>query len=418
MKDNILVIKENYTVDNIEMVISHLTRYSDLEEAELVTFVKDFIETNVNTVFHINSRGIGCEGVDGTYAWLDTGVKDFSNKTLFLSMLNKGEGHYEGHFIGTMDYLIDMAANYLKSCGVRTNLCRFKEKYKRKVAERNNENKVVATVEVRDVVVETKCSEISEDTYSPTFPRMDLKEIVDKVKSYLLIDKWETPTGLQRFLTVMSSRIAYYVNNDMTDYFVKNSVGNVIVNTGLLDKFGQPIKVLYRYNVSSMSYVPFCVVDSKMVYEDNRFTREDTNKELRPIAFIGADTEPLSLELNDYDISYQALTHIIIERQSRLPGELQNLPPALIASRIVSELELGLNIQKCSAGYAKPTYSGKTSDISWLLPLRIMRGIDQEPELVMAVSKRNGYWGVRTIIPYNEIVRDLVRCVQLYDDIY
>ena len=64
--------------------------------------------------------------------------------------------------------------------------------------------------------------------------------------------------------------------------------------------------------------------------------------------------------------------------------------------------------------YAKLTYSGKDGELSWLLPLHIKCDFTKEPELVMAIRKQGEYYEVKTILPYNDTVKDRITAMELY----
>lgn len=437
-------LTDNIVINDTYEVLRHVDSYVDMDSTGVLDAIHKFVNENTNTIFYFNRKGEGCSQEDAYVVWVDIGIKDTLHRPLLLSAVrNNTASPFEGHFIGTAQYLTETFCKYYTGHAVRTNINRFKEKYKRKVAERkslyvvpesdtstigiiNNSSSSASTgviercIDNEDTQVRVKKDsnvDIADDIIEWE-EKPGMAGLVSTVKSSLLVDKWETSTGLQRYLTIIGARIKNYVDKGCVDYYVKNAVGHVIVNTGLLNRFGLYIFMMYRYNLPTDSYTPALVVDSKIVYIDNRFTREDACKELKAISFVDADAPELSLDIRDYDISYSTLTHSIIERANRFPESLRNIPPNVIADRVMSELELGLRICSHNENYAKRLYNAKQNALSWALPLRVTNSMNEDPELVMVIREKEGYFGVRTVLPYNEIIRDSIRCVSPYADLW
>ena len=306
----------------------------------------------------------------------------------------KSFGVFNGFIVGTAQYLSERASN--RSMKYFPDLSDNIESFMKKYYENNG------VVEVDMDAPENQ-------------PHADIADVVNAIRKMLLIDNWESLEGFRRCLLTYGSRIKYYVENNKTDYFVKNSFGSVIFNTGLLDKYGKSILTLYRYFVKEDSYRPYMVIQNKSQYIENGFTKEDAMKELKPIRFLDKDAAPLSVNLAEYDMNFE---HCINDRKNRFPENMQDIPDLYLAQRIKTELATGLSIHKIGGSYAKPIYKAKEQSIQWLLPLHINTGIEEAPELVMVIRNRNDFYEVCTILPYDTGVKDNIRSSNPYANLW
>ena len=105
---------------------------------------------------------------------------------------------------------------------------------------------------------------------------------------------------------------------------------------------------------------------------------------------------------------------MIEERKDRFPENIRAMSDASIAVKIKSALELGLKLQKRDGSYAKPGYSGASKTISWMLPLHINRDLNDTPELVLVLRKVDQFYEVKTILPYDDELKDKLIDLSLY----
>ena len=68
--------------------------------------------------------------------------------------------------------------------------------------------------------------------------------------------------------------------------------------------------------------------------------------------------------------------------------------------------------------YAKLTYSGKDGQVSWMLPLHIKYDFTKEPELVLVIRKVDDYYEVKTILPYDDALKDRITAMELYGKLW
>ena len=112
------------------------------------------------------------------------------------------------------------------------------------------------------------------------------------------------------------------------------------------------------------------------------------------------------------------LKHIIEERAERFPEEIKNFPSDVLAEKIRAAITTGLRMLERDVTYAKPSYSTKLKGISWFLPLHIVKGLNEEPELVLAINQNTEmdvvYYEVRTVLAYDDEIKDRITAVSLY----
>ena len=66
----------------------------------------------------------------------------------------------------------------------------------------------------------------------------------------------------------------------------------------------------------------------------------------------------------------------------------------------------------------KPIYSGETGTISWLMPFHIKRTLIEEPELVIVIRKVDEFFEIKTILPYDDEIKDRITASALYSKIW
>jgi hypothetical protein len=244
------------------------------------------------------------------------------------------------------------------------------------------------------------------------------KEITNSVIELLLINNWKTTNGLDRYLKVIGCRLQQLVDQKKSSYYILNNIKSAVVNTGLLNKFGADIYIMYRYHVTGNVYVAYKIIESKTDYLENGFTKEQISQNVLPINFFDEGEEMFVATLEDFDVNHRSLMHIIEDRRDRFPENVRNLSANTIATKINNALDLGLRMQKRDRNYAKPSYSSKNKTISWMLPLRINRELTEEPELVLVIRKSKEFFEIKTIIPYDDDMKDKITALSLYNGLW
>lgn len=234
---------------------------------------------------------------------------------------------------------------------------------------------------------------------------------------------WNSKKGLERYLKILGRRITQIIDNTWekkeTEYYVMNDKKSVIVNTGLINTMGLDYMIQYRYHATKDIYLAYNVIESKRAYIENGYTKEQAIKKLKPIYFWTDETEAIiNTTLDDFDISQQSLLHIINERHDRFPEEIQKENPEVIARYLFGAVERGIKILQRDSSYIKPTYSGETGTISWYMPFHIKRKFTEEPELVIVIRKIEGFFEIKTVLPYDSEIKDRITALSLYSKIW
>jgi hypothetical protein len=244
---------------------------------------------------------------------------------------------------------------------------------------------------------------------------MEISPVTKRVSGMIDMTCFNSEKGLDAHIKVIGSKIKYVIDNKLTAYYVQNELNDVIVNIGLRDKFGSSILMMYRYNVKYASYFPEEVITSKEKGILCKFKREQlAGLHLAPISFIIIDGTAgyLSDNIDDYDISYEALVHIIYERRDRFPKECAVFTDRDLAAKIRTALMDGVERCKLDKSYAKPIFSSKRGEMEWALPLKIFS--NTEPELILIIRKCDNFYAVKTILQYDESVKDRIRSSSMY----
>ena len=74
-----------------------------------------------------------------------------------------------------------------------------------------------------------------------------LSNVTEAIYGRLLFPNWKSMKGLDRYIKIIGARITQLVDAGRTEYFVANKTKSAIVNTGMMDLFGNDFLVLYRY---------------------------------------------------------------------------------------------------------------------------------------------------------------------------
>lgn len=417
------MINETHIIDEAEIVEGRICKLlcRDISVSEIV----EFIRTEKNTIFYFNEELAERKEGDRDiyYAWADTGYCH-KGEAIFISMIHYS-GEFCGHFVGTAAFLVNglIERNAYLAAKYRQNLQKFHKKYKTKAAQRQSEH--LPAVSEERIRTEAESSTIMKELLNKAGFQIEKKEdekyepagiteVTEKIYNNLLYSNWNSIRGLDRYIKIIGRRIAQLIAQNDGEYFVKNTIGGVIINSGLINTFGKDYFILYRFHETSKTYVPYRVMEGKKDYINNGFTKEQASAELKPIQFVDKCQMIFEPSIDEFDINQECLTHIIEERRNRFPENLREEPENKIAEQLMTSLERGLQIQMRDRSYAKMSYSGKDGKLSWLLPLHVNVDFTKEPELVMVIRKEEEFFEVKTILPYDNDLKDRITAVSLY----
>ena len=248
--------------------------------------------------------------------------------------------------------------------------------------------------------------------------QVEVTRVTKEIYNALLYPSWKSIHGLDRYIKIMGRRIEQLIEQEKTEYFVKNRIGSVIVNSGLMNMFGNDYFILYRFHEKYKIYVAYKVMKGKKDYIENEFTKEQASIKLKPIQFMDENCTFFEATMDEFDINQECLIHIIEERRERFPENLREEPDNKIVEQLMLSLKRGLQIQMRDHSYAKMSYSGKNGKVTWLLPLHINTDFTKEPELVMVICKMDEFYEVKTILPYDDDIKDRITALSLYSKLW
>ena len=436
-------IDRNIVIDNLEEMLKILEKecgFNDIDINDIVEFVQG--EKSTKFYFDDAMNGKDEKSRDIRYLWLDTGFEDSRGNPIFISLLNHS-GYYSGHFIGSSYYLSKRIYQYYpeNERTVIDNEKAFKEKYKRKIEGRavknlieKYKNKVAINANPTKAKVndrlgkffasddalgadydDAKTTTSNDERAFRSYWTSEPSDLVKDIAGMLMINNWKSINGLDRYIKIVGARIAQLIEQKKSDYFLLNNIKSAVVNTGLLDKFGSDIYMIYRKHISYGIYVPHKFVDSKREYIYDGFIKDKSeNVSLLPITFFNDGEIPFRATIDDFDITPRALYHIIEERKHRFPENVREMSDAALATKINNALDLGLKMQLRDSSFAKPSYSTLTGTISWMIPLHINREFTEEPELVLVLRKAGEFYEIKTILPYDDETKDKMTDLSLY----
>ena len=401
----------DYTITGIELVKENIEKHADAQIN--VDKMKQFIEGE-NAIFHFNEKLKITEknDTDAKMAWIDSGYCTPEGKPIFISLLKKWDDYYSGFFVGPAYFLkkgmCDKLNDKYTEKAIEKNYKKFNDEY----YPEHLQQRTVPHMEVEKRVEERKPLHSTISSVN-SFPQK-LSNVTNQIFDSLLFENWNSISGLDRYIKIMGRRIGQLVEKNKEQYYVINNLKSVIVNSGLLNTWGKDYLILYKYNETYKTYIAEKVIESKQDYLDNDFSREQTYKDLQPISFFEDDEKKFIPTIEDFDIDLKSLAHIVHERKDRFPASLQQESDNKIVETIKSTLERGLQMQARDNSYAKAHYSGKTGRISWLLPWHIDAKLTEEPELVMLIDRTENFYKIKTVLIFDDDLKDKITSLSLY----
>ena len=443
-----ITILNNVIIDDVEDMVDRLKNSSGIYNLNIKDIV-NFIKTEVNTFFYFDEKMcIKQEGDKGIkYLWLDTGLETADGKPLFISLLYQG-GYYIGHYIGDWRFLSRNIISYFPNNTriINENLKKFEVKYDKRIFKRNVKHLEYEIITENNEIIEENKTEIArmmeqngiEITKEKNIEHNDstcintvtcekgdgqvitctTENITENVEKLLMINNWKSIDGLDRYIKIIGTRIGQLIEDNREEYYIINNLGSVVVNTGLLNQFGADIHIMYRLNLKFNTYDAYKIFESKTDYLENDFTKDQILKDILPITFFDKNEEIFDATIDDFDINHRSLLHIIEERRDRFPDNVQVMSDNTIATKINNAIELGLKMQKRDRNYAKPSYSSRTKGIAWMMPLHMNNEMTEEPELVLVVKKTKVFYEIKTILPYDDTIKDRITALALYNGLW
>lgn len=427
-----------YNEDRIEKTINDELIIDDLEAVERslnitsgkinIEDIIHYVNTQKETVWYLNKKLelLGEERKsEAMFVWIDSGIVNREGARMYFSMLRFDENSpFAGHIISDLKYLckilIDKNPKYAKD--IKVNFSKLSPLLKKAAEERD-----VPELEYdQSSSASYDIEEPEEPAVSPVKINYDsgdksIYKIFEDIFNGLMYSCWKSINGLDRYIKVIGTRLQQLVADKKSEYYVHNNKGNYAVNTGLIDAFGNDYILLYQryYREGSYDYYkPSRILSSKYDYLEEGFTKEQASVKILPVTFFNDGEDFLKLSMDEIDMTPRNINHIVEERRDRFPEHLRNIPSSVIVQRIMDSLERSVDMLKRDRTYAKPVYSAKIREISWLLPLYIERNLTEEPEMVIFLHKIGEFYQVKTVMENNDDVKDRITALNLYGKVW
>lgn len=258
-------------------------------------------------------------------------------------------------------------------------------------------------------------NEIMKDTQ---VTRADI--IAEELWEELLCEKFKTKEGLSRYIKIISTRLVQLKAKGEDEYYIVDDEANAVINTGLMDKYTNDIRLLYRYYKDTNTYSVVKRISSKQDIIQCGFSKEQAAKDIKPICFFDEEEAAFSPSIVDFDINHKNLEHIISNNINRFPENIREIPAEKIADLVLRALERGVKMQQRDRSFAKRTYNGKEGTIAYYLPLHINAPFMEDPELVMVITKPEFalFYQVVTVLEYSDEIKDRATVCSLFSNVW
>lgn len=380
---------------------------------------------NADNYYFISSefKLLSWDNPDAIYLWLDTGYKTPKGEPVFISLLRQSflsDVLYKGYYVGTANTLVKYILQYKQSTmkSIQADFDAFCKRFKQ-VDDNTEDSSVLGSgePESRGFIDD----DIDDAEIEYIIPKVTgFRSLVISLNSQLIVNPFISEAGLAYYLNIIGSRINDLINDLIESRNEQNiitieSKRYVVINSGLLNEYGNLIQLLYER--SGNQYTPLIALSSKQQLVRLGFAKSEINRTLKPIWFAENNIN-FHATFDDFDITDQNINHIVKERYDRIKIAVggDDIPFEKITQTIISELRKGLELCAVDSNYAKALYSCKRHSISWCLPCRIRVGFQEPPELVIVISQVGEFMTLKTVLAYDDYLRDRLKCLRLYSN--
>lgn len=297
------------------------------------------------------------------YMWVNTGYFNSKPQPIYASFYKNKNGDYMGAYIGDAELL--------------------EQKVFRK--EPKKENKGTPTAEPATEEVKEKFEEV-------LYSRLFLKE------------GWNTDGSLQNYMYALTQRLMHLYNDkqDISDYVILNEGQNqAIINSGLLDKFGNDIHVFYSFNKETGVFQNPEIVVNKNLMVKYEFTVKELKRNIEVVPFYNNVSEIIfNADFDDFDFSnMERINHCIIERKDRLPEKYHDTPDDIMCQKLINSVQTAIRLSKRDITYVRPMYNIGRNKIQFLIPFCLENTVQSKPDLLIITDKDEyGFWNVMTVL--------------------
>lgn len=414
-----MMINEKFLVDDVDFIQEEISRLSGVEV--LADRMKRFCEEQENTIFYFDENLKMVDDKNCKYSWIDSGFRTARKEPIFISVV-KYDDYFCGHFVGTSTYLANGVCNRRNGKNkevIKNNIRKFEQRFLKCINNREQKELMEGSIVVEEIInkpiikVENRIGITGELIQNKAL----VDEMAEEIFNNLKFPNWKSQNGLKRYLLIVGCRLQQVIAKEKKEFYQLNKVG-AVVNTGLIDNFGEDYLVYYKIHLSPQgekSYKPECIIRSRRFYEENGFDVNSVN--LKPISFF-EDNNLFMPTIDSFDISSHSLNHIVNERNERFPDNWKNATENQKVTAIKNAILFGTKMQERDRSFAKTIYSTECKSVSWLFPLHLNTDFPYDPELVLVLRKVGSFVEVKTILPYDDEIKDRITATSLYRNVW
>lgn len=345
-----------------------------------------------------------------TVMWLDTGYTDDTGETVYVQFT--GGNPWTGAFVGTEKCILDYQREYRENV-----LASSKEK-----AQKLEKDLEVDLTKIDGVNVIFEDSDKSQSQQAPKkeTTKEDKVPFLDVLYGELLIPNSWDKASLRNYINTCIIRINHCIRKGKSvEKYVKmnNNKTLAIIDSGLLDKFGNKIMLMAKTNGDGLGHeVRMC--GGKAYMSNLGFDKAELNRVIERVQFSDNGITDLTFlgDMCDFDLDSRVrLEHCIEDRRARFPESYREVSPQVICSDIVRAVEIGVEISKYDRNYIKPIYNRNDDSISFVIPYHLSNNFQNKPELGIVIGQVAGYWQIMTVLGYNEVMID-IKLFNMYEN--
>lgn len=373
------------TIGNLDNCLEALSRVSEtsIESIDLQELGKRADDRNNIRYFTENlSREVYDERF-AKYLFVDTGYTFMKTYPVYFSFTKDKLGQWVGCFVGTEKYIIESASSN-----------------RRKI---NNANSVNVNC-LKSTGSQSQTEDGEPESKNTVSDNNDL-ELADTLKHRLKESESCNCEALERYISGLAVRVFNnYNTTESNEYCIVNADNTkVIVNSGIVDKYGQDIYIMFTKE-STMLTDAKLVKSKSDAYNNYAFSKVDLSRELDVVKFYSS-YEDLFFNFceEDIDVDMWGLDHITEERMCRFPEEAEKLSKEELCVLIRNAVYDAVRIAKRDAYYCVPVYFLKMDKICFAIPLYINRCKDNKPQLAVILSKEKGFVRVKTVLSISDV---------------
>lgn len=386
------------SVNNGKECLKLIGALSEEDEISL-DHINKYHETIENGIIYVSNEGnIVDRNSVANYMWVDTGYKTCDGDSIYASFF-RGKIDFEGCYVGTKQTLLKYIEEYV---GKRI---KAREEIRKEL-----ENDILKT---DNVEFGGKADFLNNAQTNKAFGNNLF--CIDLYGKLAIKENWaKEKTGegdknrIVAYLDVIISKIRNNIRlNNNKGYIINRDCNKVVFNSGLLDKFLLDIYLMCEVKKDT-KLTNIKLVGNKADLVDLKFDISDLKSMPAPIKLYKERKELLfEGDITDFNLEDRArLHHVINERKYRFPKNMQNMATDILTDKIINSVETALKMNERDYTYIVPMYNIKFDCIQYMIPLRLERSIQEVPELVIIISKENGFYSIMTILDIDDAYDD------------